>query len=110
MAEFPALPIFTDALIADTQHLSEEEIGAYLRLLMLEWRTANCKLPADAAWHMRRLNVDEGKYNRLYRPLLTEFFHSDGNFIYQKRLLKEFNYLRQRSQKQSAKAKQRWNK
>jgi uncharacterized protein YdaU (DUF1376 family) len=110
VAEFPALPLFTDALLADTGHLTEEEFGAYMRLLILEWRTAGCKLPADAAWHMRRLGCDESKYKRLFEPLLGEFFGRDGNFIYQKRLLKEFTYLRNQSQNQSARAKARWNK
>lgn len=110
MAEFPALPLFTDTLIADTAYLTDEEFGAYLRIMILQWRTAGCKLPADAAWHMRRLGIDESKYNSLYRPLIDEFFTSDGNFIYQARLLREIEFLREQSRKQSARAKSRWNK
>ena len=110
MAEFPALPLFTDALVADTAHLSDEEFGAYMRLLILEWRTAGCKLPADANWHMRRLGIDSGKYSRLHAPLISEFFQTDGNHVFQKRMMKEFAYLREQSQKQSERAKLRWNK
>lgn len=110
MAEFPALPLFTDALIADTDHLSDEEFGAYIRLLVMIWRNANCKVPADAAWLMRRLGADEKEYSRLHAPLIKEFLQSDGNFITQKRLMKEFLYLRESRGKQSVAAKARWNK
>lgn len=110
MAEFPALPLFTDALIADTEHLTNEEFGAYIRLLMIIWRNANCRIPADAEWHMRRLRVNELEYKRLYEPLIKEFFKSDGNFVTQKRLIKEFEYLRSTRTKQSVRAKGRWNK
>jgi len=47
MAEFPALPLWTDAYIADTQHLTNEEHGVYLRLLMFAWRSPDNSLPDD---------------------------------------------------------------
>jgi len=47
MAEFPALPLWTDAFLADTTHLTAEDTGAYLLLLMIAWRRPNCDLPDD---------------------------------------------------------------
>lgn len=38
MAEFPALPLWTDAYLADTAHLSYEEHGLYFHILMTMWR------------------------------------------------------------------------
>lgn len=38
MAELPILPLKTDALIADTTHMTAEEFGAYMRLLIAMWR------------------------------------------------------------------------
>lgn len=110
MADFPALPLFTDSWTADTMHLSDEEAGAYMRLLILCWRTPTCKIPNDKIWQMRKLAVIESKYNLIYFPLIKEFFTTDGNRVFQKRLLKEFKYLTHRSQLQSVRAKSRYNK
>ena len=42
MATFPALPLWTDAYLSDTDHLTFEEHGVYLRLLMMIWRNPEC--------------------------------------------------------------------
>lgn len=47
MADFPYLPLWTDAYLADTTHLRTEEHGAYLLLLFAAWRAADCGLPDD---------------------------------------------------------------
>lgn len=47
MSEYPHLPLFTDAFIADTMHLNAEETGAYLMLLMVAWRSPDCGVPDD---------------------------------------------------------------
>jgi len=107
MAEFPALPVFTDALLADTAHLDHAEMGLYMRLLILMWRTPGCSVPNDPAWIAKRLNTPF----EAIEPILTEFCVKTGNRsgrITQKRLLKEFTYLRDNSKKQSQRALQRW--
>ena len=38
MAELPILPLKTDALLADTSHMSAAEFGAYCRILFVMWR------------------------------------------------------------------------
>ena len=112
MAEFPALPLFTDAIIADTTHLSNEEFGAYMRLLMHIWRTPGCKIPSADAWVMRKMGVDESKFNALVKPLIAEFLQHDrqGNWLSQKRLSKEFEYVKKHSEKMTELAKIRWRK
>ncbi len=54
MAEFPKLPLWTDALIGDTYHLTPAQFGAYLRLLIVAWRRKGCDLPND--------DVELGRY------------------------------------------------
>jgi uncharacterized protein YdaU (DUF1376 family) len=49
MAELPHLPIHTDALIADTTHMTAEVFGAYVRLLMAMWRHMESRTPARSS-------------------------------------------------------------
>ena len=110
MAEFAALPLFTDAYMADTDHLTFEEHGVYLRLLMLLWRAPECRIPNDQDWLCRRLRIDADYCTAVVMPLVKEFCQSDGNWITQKRLSKEFAYVMQKKKTNRASAKSRWNK
>ena len=85
MAEFPALPFFTDAYLADTRHLTTEEHGAYLLLLMCAWRTRGCALKDDNRQLARMAGVSPTKWKRL-RPVLAEFFTVAGGLWHQKKL------------------------
>jgi uncharacterized protein YdaU (DUF1376 family) len=110
MAEYPALPLWTDAYLADTDHLGFEEHGAYLRLMMLAWRTPGCSLIEDPAWIARRLRITLEDYARVIAPIVSEFWEARNGRLYQKRLSREFAYVRAKSKKQSARAKSRWDK
>lgn len=105
MAEFPVLPLFTDALLADCGHLTNEEMGIYIRLLMLMWRSPACRIPNDWPWIERRLGP-----RAKIEPIIEEFCQRDGNHFSQKRLAREFRYVNDRAQKMSAAAKSRWQK
>ena len=87
MAEFPALPLFTDAYLADTIHLTTEEHGAYLLLLMCAWRTRSCSLRDDDKLLARIAGVSSRKWARM-RPCLEEFFTTDSGHWRQKKLTK----------------------
>lgn len=92
------MPLFCDAFIADTQHLTLEEAGAYMKILMVTWRNNGVALPDDAKRMCRTLSVTPAKWAKL-RESLVEFFDlSDGNFR-QKRLEKEWSYVNEKSQK-----------
>lgn len=106
MAEFPALPLFTDAIIADCSHLSDQEFGLYVRLLILIWRATDCKIPNDIEWISRKLRSN----SESVLPIMREFCQIDANYVTQKRLQKELIYLREKSKKQSVRSKSRWNK
>src|SRR5262252_8436929 len=110
MAEFPALPLWTDAYLADTRHLNDTEHGRYLMLLMLMWRTPLCRLPNDDAWLGRKLAKTPVEIVEQIRPLIQEFCRTDGNWITQKRLAQEFKYVTKTHERRSESAKRRWNK
>lgn len=106
MATFPALPLFTDALTADCCHLSNEEFGLYVRLLILIWRSPDCRVPNDPEWVARKLSTPWDLIN----PLVKEFCSNDGNWVVQNRLSKEFLFVTKQRKSQSDRVKSRWNK
>lgn len=76
---------------ADTAHLTTEEDGAYNRLLRLCWRTPGCSLPSDHDWIRRRVRASVEEYDRAYRPVLAEFFKTENQRVYNRRLFTEFS-------------------
>lgn len=105
MSQAPSMPLFPDAFIADTQHLSLEERGAYMHILMVTWRNNGRALPDDPKRMARTLGVTAPRWDKL-RPVLAEFFDlSDGTWR-QKRLEKEWEFVQKRkgaSQRNGAK-------
>lgn len=86
MAEFPALPFFTDAYLADTRHLTTEEHGAYLLLLMCAWRNRGCQLKDNDRMLARIAGLSPAKWRRM-KPVLVEFFTVADGLWRQKKLL-----------------------
>ena len=110
MADFPALPIWTDAYLADCGHLTDAEHGRYLMLLMLIWRSPDCRIPNDNAWIARKMRRTVEDVQAEVRPIIAEFCQCDGNWIMQKRLSKEMLFVKKNAKRQSDAAKSRWNK
>lgn len=107
MAEFPAMPLWTDAYLADTTHLSTIEHGAYLLLMFAMWRTPDKRLPNNADLLARYCKLTKGQWDRI-GPVLMPFFRVEADSITQGRLTDEANLVRQHSKKQSDKARARW--
>jgi len=102
MAEFPALPLFTDAYIADTAHLTNEEHGVYLRLLMFAWRTEACALPDNDARLALMVGVTKGKWNKM-KPTIMSFWRLSDEGWTQKKLTSQRAFVsKQREQKRIA--------
>ena len=102
MANFPAMPLWTDAYIADTQHLSNEEHGVYLRLLMFAWRTKECCLPDDDKRLALMVGVTAKKWLKLKPIIMQHWDHSDAGWT-QKKQLKVFQAVSKSvNQKRSA--------
>ena len=109
MAELAFLPLATDAWISDTSHLTRVERGLYMDLLILMWRTPECRVPNDLAWISRKLMCSPNEADAL-KNIIAEFCQSTGNWLSQKRLRKEWDYCLEKRKKQSERAKARWNK
>ena len=82
MAQFPYLPLFTDAWKADTDHLTgpigRQKRCLYLDLLVVMWRSPGCRVPNDDAWLMPHLHVTEEELRNLLRPVIAEFCHASA--------------------------------
>ena len=106
--KFHALQLFTDTFAAETVHLSNEEVGIYIRLLCFAW-TKNAKpFTTNSAYricqcidHVCRSKVDD---------ILGEFFinksNGQGTLAYgvewtHKRLVQEHDYLTAKYKKRS---------
>lgn len=74
------MPIYIGDYLADTQHLSAEQSGAYLHLLMHSWKVG--PLPGDTEVLRRIARIDKDAWSIAW-AVLTEFFKQteDGNFV-----------------------------
>lgn len=108
MAQFPALPLFTDAYMADTRHLTAAQHGAYLLLLMTAWRMPDCKLPDDDKFLARCVAMDLRSW-KANRDIVMSFWKRDSEHKwYQARLLDERKYVEDKRNKNAKNAKARW--
>lgn len=108
MTQLRAMPIWVDAYCLDTQHLTFLQHGVYFRLLILLWKSPCCRIPSADAWVMRHFGNDPVFYRETVKPLILEFCHEEDAFYIQKRLLKEWTYCMERSQKSRESANYRW--
>ena len=106
MAQYPSLPLWTDAYLADTTHLTTIEHGAYLLLLMAMWR-AGGSLPSDDKQLARFARLTPGQWLRM-KPTIIAFFTVSSDSITQGRLTDELSFVKRQSRSQSDKANARW--
>jgi Uncharacterized protein conserved in bacteria len=107
MKKASALPLFGDAYMADTMHLTLEEHGAYLRLLMLAWRAPDCCLPDDDRRLARMLGISSQRWTKI-KPAVMDFWTLENGRWSQKRLKKERIYVEEKSQKNAENARAGW--
>jgi uncharacterized protein YdaU (DUF1376 family) len=108
MAEFPALPLFTDALLGDTVHLSTRQFGAYMLMLIVAWRSKDCALPDDDVFLAKITRMDRRSWNSDKATLLA-FWKKDVNQKWvQGRLKDERKYVEEVSNKNAKNVRGRW--
>lgn len=74
------MPLYIGDYLADTQHLSTEQSGAYLHLLMHSWKLG--PLPADPEMLRRIARMDKDAWSIAW-PVLIAFFEQleDGSLV-----------------------------
>lgn len=115
MAEFPAMPWWTDAYFADTGDLTMLEHGGYMVLLAIAWRRPDNALPDDMEWLKRAVGAHcaelHGRtFNAVVPKLLSRFFVLSDGVWRQNRLDREREFLREQSAKQRDRVMKRWRK
>lgn len=91
------MPVFTDALIGDTMHLTAEEFGCYCMLLFVTWRNNGEALTDDDARLARICRVSARRWREVIRPALVGFYDLHDGRWHQKRLEKEWQFCAERS-------------
>lgn len=102
------LPLFPRDFLADTGHLTCEQTGAYLLLLMRSWMVG--PLPVDDAHLARVCRVSLHVWNRRLKDVLLPFFTIDGTTMTQKRLENERARASRNVDARKTAASARWQK
>jgi|GEM_PF-1938577 len=97
------MPLWIGDYLADTQHLTRDEHGAYLLLLMTYWRNGGPL--ADDDRRLAAIVKASSKEWRALRPVLAEFFTVAGGVWRQKRVEAELSGSIERAEKAVSKAK-----
>lgn len=86
------IPLFPDSYLADTTHLSTEQHGAYLLLLMAAWRSNDCSLAHDQHRLALLAGIPLARWRKL-GPTIMEMWICEGGRCWQKRLRREWEYV-----------------
>lgn len=97
MSQAPSMPMFWDAYLADTTHLTTEEHGAYLLLLAAMWRR-NGSVPDDDRDNARILGLTQAKWRRI-KERLEGFLVFENGEISQKNLQKIWKITQEKIEK-----------
>jgi len=100
--KFHALQLFTDTFAAETVHLTNKQIGIYIRLLCFAWTKNTKPFKTEAAYRICQCIDDNCKIE--VDNVLEEFFKRfDGkDSWYHKRLVAEYDYLTAKYKRKSA--------
>jgi uncharacterized protein YdaU (DUF1376 family) len=84
----PYLPLFPDAYFGDTKHLTCEQHGAYLQLLMIAWRSGGT-IPDDDAKLARMTSLSRKRWAAIKETILQFWVKGQDGGWSQKRLVEE---------------------
>lgn len=96
MTSVPSMPLFCGDYLKDTTHLTLEEHGAYLMILMITWAQGGRPLPDDDDRMATRLRITKERWLKKIRPVLAPLFDLSGGSWRNSRLEEEWNYVQER--------------
>jgi len=100
MSERPFMQLYVSDFVGDTLHLSAEQVGAYMLLLMAMWN-ADGVLPDDDSKLARVARMSLKKWRAL-KPELMEFFTVSEGHITHGRLARELQKSERQTQSRAA--------
>ena len=97
MSKAPAMPMYWDAYLADTTHLTTEEHGVYMLLLAAMWRR-NGYVPDDDKDNARILGLTPAKWRKAKARLLATIsgFKVENGSITQEKLQKTWEITQEK--------------
>jgi uncharacterized protein YdaU (DUF1376 family) len=90
------MPLFCGDYLADTKHLTLEQHGAYLLLLMITWRNNGKALQDNDDLICRYLGTNKDRWVKKVRPALEPLFDLSEGTWRSARLEKEWNFVQRR--------------
>lgn len=100
MSAIPFMPLYIGDYLGDTQHLTTEQHGAYLLLLMAMWR-AGGRLPNDPKILCRIARIHPPHWPKMSAEVMS-FFQESGDEITHDRLVMELKKASLKSQSRAA--------
>ena len=88
--------LFTEDFVAGTQHLTNEEVGIYIRLLCFNWNKRCAGIPNDANTQYRIANCFTDNEKKSCDNVLKEFFVLVNDNYQNERQLQEYLYISRR--------------
>lgn len=101
------IPIFPDAYLRDNFRLDLEQHGLFLMLMFEAWNSDDCSLPDDEKALAKIAGTTPARFRKIAGPVLEKWTREGGR-IFQKRLRKEWQYVKEKSGKRKAAADARW--
>lgn len=95
------MPVLTDLLLMDTQHLSAEEFGAYCLIMFATWRNHGRALKDDDVAMARIARVRCNRWSTKLKRTLTQFFDISDGYWHQRRLETEWDRIQNTRTNQS---------
>lgn len=81
------MPLYINDYLGDTMHLSAEQHGAYLLLIMSAWKSDG-RLPNDERVLANISRLPLASWRRS-APVILPFFQADGDWLRHKRVIEE---------------------